>query len=326
MSPLGYEGRGVEASALLRGLRGLCVLACVAIGGCGGGNATTGPSQPPIVPPGDPGVTTTIPPTGGPVTFVGAGDIAMCDALDPARQTGQLIRGIGGTVFTLGDNAYFGGTEREFHDCYDPAWGSEKFRTRPTLGNHEYEGGNAGVPYFTYFGTQAGPAGLGYYSFELSPGWHAIALNSNLPMTDGSAQGQWLRSDLAGNRSRCTVAYWHHPLYSSSQNGPQPAARDLYRQLYTAGADLILAGHDHAYERFGPQDPDGHLDTQRGIRQFVVGTGGATLYNFNPPMANSEVRIRAWGVLRLTLDNDRYDWQFIEIGGAVRDSGSGTCH
>lgn len=303
------------------------LVACLGAIQCGGGNATTGPTPPPgSTPPGDPTpIPPTTPPPSGPQVFVGAGDIAQCDALEPARQTAALLRGIGGTVFTLGDNAYVGGTPREYQECYEPTWGSEKFRTRPTLGNHEYEGGNGGAPYFSYFGSNAGTPGLGYYSHEVGA-WHAIALNSNIGTSENSPQGVWLRNDLANSRARCTVAYFHHPLYTSGQNGPQNISRDLWRMLYTAGADLVLSGHDHLYERFAPQDADGRLDLSRGMREFVVGTGGASLYVFNPTAANSEIRVRAFGVLKLTLDNDAYDWQFIQVGGSVTDSGRGSCH
>ena len=302
------------------------LVACLAAVHCGGGNSATGPTPPPgTTPPGDPGPPPPTPPPSGPQIFVGAGDIAMCDALEPARQTAQLLRGIGGTVFTLGDNAYMGGTIQEFRQCYDPTWGTEKFRTRPTLGNHEYEGGNAGGPYFEYFGGNAGPPGLGYYSFPIGS-WHAIALNSNISASEGSAQGQWLKADLAANGARCTIAYWHHPLFTSGQNGPQGVGADFWRLLYNAGADVVMNGHDHLYERFAPQDPNGRPDPQRGMREFLVGSGGAMLYNFTSHAANSERQIRAFGVLKLTLDTDTYSWEFIQPGGAVGDSGSGQCH
>jgi len=308
-------------------LTGIALVACLAAVRCGGTTAT-GPTPPTNTPPGDPNpIPPNIPPPVISDVFVGAGDIAMCDALEPARQTGQLLRSIGGTVFTLGDNAYFSGSAREYRDCYDPVWGSERGRTRPVPGNHEYDGASAGVPYFSYFGTLAGTAGLGYYSFDLSQGaWHIIALNSNLSTTESSPQGVWLRNDLAANRAKCTLAYWHHPLFTSSQNGPQNFTRDFWRQLYAAGADVILNGHDHVYERFGLQDPDGRADPTRGIREFVVGTGGAFLYQFPIRAANSERQIRAFGLLKLTLHGDSYDYQFIEVGGAASDSGSGQCH
>lgn len=318
------QRRAVRATLSL-----LVLVVCVASVRCGGGNTSTGPTPPP--PSGDPGPPGPPNPNPNPVPsssqiFVGAGDIAMCDQLDPARQTGRLVRDIGGTVFVLGDNAYFGGTAREYRDCYDATWGGEKFRTRPVLGNHEYEGGNAGGPYFDYFGTNAGFAGQGYYSFPLGTNWHAIALNSNIPASENSPQGQWLKGDLAASRTKCTIAYWHHPLFTSGQNGPQVFMRDIWRLLYSAGADVVLNGHDHLYERFAPQDADGRLDPQRGMREFIVGTGGAFLYNFVTMAANSEHRLRAFGVLKLTLETDSYQWQFIQTNGAIGDSGTGQCH
>lgn len=299
--------------------------ACLAGTRCGGGNRTIGPTMPTA----DPTAPVLPPPVPTPAiqqVFVGAGDIAVCDSLDPARQTARLLEGIGGIVFTLGDNALFGGTAKEFRDCYDPTWGRERFRTRPVLGNHEYEGGNAGGPYFNYFGANAGPPGLGYYSFDLNAGWHAIALNSNIPMSEGSAQGQWLKNDLAASRTRCTISYWHHPLFSSGRNGPQTFTRDAWRILYDADADVVLNGHDHLYERFGPQDSNGRRDDARGIRQFTVGTGGVFLYDFVTQSPNSERQLKAHGVLKLTLDTDSYEWQFIQASGAGGDSGSGRCH
>jgi acid phosphatase type 7 len=307
-------------------LTGAALVSCLLAVHCGGGTSATGPTPPTTTPPGDPTpVPPNVPPPVTSEVFVGAGDIAMCDQLEPARQTGRLLRTIGGTVFALGDNAYFSGSAREYRECYDPAWGGERGRTRPVPGNHEYEGGSAAVPYFDYFGTQAGPAGLGYYSYPLGA-WHIIALNSNLSPTESSPQGVWLRNDLAANRAKCTLAYWHHPLFTSSQNGPQNFTRDFWRQLYAAGADVILSGHDHVYERFNLQDPDGRLDLTRGIREFVVGTGGAFLYQFPIRAANTERQIRAFGLLKLTLNAESYDWQFIEIDGAVSDSGSAQCH
>ena len=305
--------------------------ACLAAVQCGGNS--TGPTPPPSNnPPGDPNPPPTTPPPATSFTFVGAGDIAVCSALDPARQTGQLLKSIGGTVFTLGDNAYFSGTAREYSECYEPAWGGEKARTRPVAGNHEYDAGSAGVPYFDYFGGNSytgGPGpGAGYYSFNFGapPTWHIIALNSNLSTTESSAQGQWLRTDLAANRTKCTLAYWHHPLFTSSQNGPQAFTRPFWTQLYTANADVVLGGHDHTYERFAPQDPDGRPDPARGIREFVAGTGGAPLYQFITRAPNSDRQVRAFGVLKLTLDAESYTWEFVQVGGAIGDSGTGQCH
>jgi len=309
----------------------LAVGVCVAAARCGG-NSGTGPTNG-GTPPGDPGGGGNPPPPTSSFTFVGAGDIAMCDALDPARQTAALLASIGGTVFTLGDNAYFSGSTVEYQNCYNVTWGREVARTRPVPGNHEYDNGSAGIPYFNYFGTLAydgGPGpGLGYYSFDFPPAgtpvWHVIALNSNLAMNTSSPQGQWLKNDLAASKTKCTIAYWHHPLFSSSQNGPQPFAREAWQQLYAAGVDIVMNGHDHVYERFGLQDPDGRPDPARGIREFVVGSGGATLYGFPTRMPNSEVQISAFGVLKLTLNGDNYNWQFIPVSGSG-DAGTGQCH
>jgi hypothetical protein len=171
-----------------------------------------------------------------PQVFVGAGDIAACDANSQA--TARLLDTIGGTVFTLGDNAYFHGTREEFRDCYGPTWGRHLSRTRPVPGNHDYESPGA-APYFEYFGANAGPANLGYYSFELGD-WHAVALNSLMAVGPGSAQAVWLRSDLLATRARCVVAYWHYPLFSSGPDGPSPQMRDFWRMLYDAGVELVL--------------------------------------------------------------------------------------
>jgi hypothetical protein len=288
-----------------------------------GSQAPTGPSAPPpvVIPP-DPPVTPSPPPP--PATtqvFVGAGDIAMCDANSEA--TAKLLDGIGGTVFALGDQAYFHGSADEFRRCYDPTWGRHKSRTRPVPGNHEYESPGA-APYFAYFGANAGPAGLGYYSFDIGS-WHAIALNSNIGVNAGSAQAAWLRGDLATSGARCTIAYWHHPLFTSGPDGSSPEMRDVWRLLYDAGAEVVLNGHEHLYERFAPQDPNGAADAARGIRELIAGTGGAVLYGPVTVQPNSERRLTAFGVLKLSLQADAYQWEFIPVSG-VGDSGSGICH
>jgi hypothetical protein len=247
----------------------------------------------------------------------------MCGSPGP-EITARLLDNIGGTVFTLGDNAYFSGTAREYRDCYDPSWGRHKGRTRPVPGNHEYHSPGA-APYFEYFGFNAGPAGLGYYSFELGA-WHAVALNSNLSARSNSAQGQWLRADLASSRSKCTIAYWHHPLFSSGPNGDSSDMRDFWGILYDAGAEIVLAGHDHDYERFAPQDADGRPDPAGGIREFVAGTGGATPYHVVNIHANSEARLSdVFGVLKLTLQTNSYQWEFVSTAG-IGDAGAGSCH
>jgi alkaline phosphatase len=183
--------------------------------------------------------------------------------------------------------------------------------------------------YFSYFGLNAGLPGLGYYSYELGTAWHAISLNSEVAMGPGSPQHAWLAADLAVNRSRCTVAYLHRPIYSSGQNRDNPQVLPLWRLLYEANADIVLAGHDHLYERFTPIDPEGRPDPIRGIRQFIVGTGGVTpLYQFVNIKSTSDFRNNSnHGVLKLTLETDSYSWDFIATGaGRVLDSGRGTCH
>ena len=256
-------------------------------------------------------------------TFVGAGDIGVCGSPGP-KLTAKLLDGIAGTVFTLGDNAYSSGTAREYRDCYDPYWGRHKDRTRPVPGNHEYESPGA-APYFDYFGVNAGPAGFGYYSFDLGA-WHVVALNSNISARRSSVQGQWLRADLASSPSKCTIAYWHHPLFTSGPDGDSEEMRDFWRILYEAGAELVLVGHDHDYERFAPQNPDGGRDLARGIREFVVGTGGATPYQFVNMHANSEARLSGlFGVLKLALQADGYQWEFVSTSG-MGDAGAGSCH
>ena len=257
------------------------------------------------------------------MVLVGAGDIGMCGSPGP-EQTARLVDGIEGIVFTAGDNAYLHGTEQQFRDCYDPSWGRHRGRTRPAPGNHEYESPGA-APYFTYFGGSAGPPGLGYYSFSAGQ-WHVVSLNSNVPMGQGTPQLEWLREDLAASPAACVVAIWHHPLFSVGPNAPLPETRELWRALYEAGADVIINGHDHMYERFAPQTPDGMADSRRGIRQFVVGTGGAELTAFTRPRANMETFITGtFGVLKLTLQPGSYSWQFFTAGGGAADSGSDVC-
>jgi hypothetical protein len=308
----------MKRATILIGVLAVAGLVCVQ---CGSGPAV------PIGPPTSPGPIPSISdptPIAPALTeiFVGAGDIGWCGSPGVAL-TGRLLDSIGGTVFAVGDNAYMSGTAQQYRDCYEPGWGRHKSRTRPAPGNHEYESPGA-AGYFDYFGANAGPPGQGYYSFALG-NWHGISLNSNIDVSEGSAQGRWLQFDLASHPSKCTIAYWHHPLFSSGPNGDNPAMRPFWRILYNAGVDVVVVAHDHLYERFAPQDPDGRFDPARGVRQFIAGTGGASLYRFVTVRANSEQRISAFGVLKLTLEADRYDWEFIPAAGD-RDRGSDTCH
>jgi len=266
-------------------------------------------------------------PTPAAPVLVGAGDIAGC-RYDHDEATAKLLDSIPGTVFTAGDNVYSSGTPDQFTRCYEPTWGRHKARTRPSPGNHDYQT-PLGAGYYAYFGDRAGDPGRGYYSYDLGD-WHIIALNSNILMARGSPQERWLRADLAAHPTPCTLAYWHHPRFSSSEHGNSRAPEALWQALYDANADVVINGHDHTYERFAPQTPTGQLDTARGIREFVVGTGGASFYDFPTVHANSELRNNTThGVIKLTLRANGYDWEFVPVaggGGAFRDSGSGTCH
>ncbi len=263
-----------------------------------------------------------------PTVLVGAGDIAGCDSVDD-EATAALLDGTDGTVFTLGDNVYESGTTSEFAECYEPSWGRHKARTRPAPGNHDYETAQAS-PYYAYFGAAAGDPNKGYYSYSVGT-WHIIVLNSNCEDVGGchagSPQEQWLRADLGANPSTCTLAYWHHVRFSS---GPYPDAAytSFWRALYEAGADLVLSAHDHLYERFAPQSPDGVADPLRGIRRFTVGTGGAPLRNIAQVAANSEARSdETHGVLRLSLYPTSYEWEFVPVAGKTfTDAGSASCH
>jgi acid phosphatase type 7 len=267
--------------------------------------------------------------------LVGAGDIASCKNLEGAQATAKLIEQIPGTVFAAGDLAYEKGSAEDFKNCYDPAWGRFKDRTRPALGNHEY-GEPTASAYFQYWGTQAGTPGMGFYSYDLGS-WHIVVLNTNCGMKNlggcgtGSPEETWLKEDLAKHTDACIVAYGHHALFSSGvfkSHAVHPELKQLWQDLYAAHADLVLAGHEHSYERFAPQDPNGKADPQHGIREIVVGTGGRShdLLGFATP--NSEVRDwSTYGVLKLTLDPGKYTWEFIPAeGGSFRDSGGGACH
>lgn len=261
--------------------------------------------------------------------LVGAGDIAECDSLDD-EATAALLDDIPGTVFTLGDNTYETGSHAEFNDCYDLSWGRHKARTKPAIGNHEYL--NAGAAgYWNYFGEVAGPVGKGYYAYDLGS-WRIYVLNSMCQLTaiggcgPNSPMVNWLRENLAANPTQCALAYFHHSLFSSGKHGGYPKMRSTWDALYNAGVDVIVSAHDHGYERFAPQTPDGELNYADGIRLFIVGTGGAQLAPFATIAPNSRVRqATSKGVLKLTLTNRSYQWQFVPLG-AFTDSGTALCH
>ncbi|MBA2634751.1 MAG: metallophosphoesterase [Chloroflexi bacterium] len=262
--------------------------------------------------------------------LVGAGDVALCSREDD-EDTAALLGRTPGTVFLAGDGGYPEGTLEDYTECYGPGWGRFLSRTRPAPGNHDYRTPDASG-YFEYFGDRAGPPGRGYYSFEMG-GWHVVSLNSNCDKegVDCTARGDqvtWLTEDLATHGDSCVLAFWHHPLFSSGRHGGDDEVRPFWDALYEAGADVILVGHDHIYERFAEQDPNARADPQRGIRQFVVGTGGGELYPIDVVAANSEARTNeTHGVLKLTLREGGYDWEFVPVGGSsFNDRGSDGCN
>jgi len=261
--------------------------------------------------------------TGDPV-LVAAGDIAQCTTQNDEATADLLGTMPGATVAALGDNAYPHGSEQDYTNCYTPSWGTYKAQTLPTTGNHEYDTAGASG-YFNYFGAELAPFGgaasdpsKGYYSYDLGS-WHVVVLNSNCRPVGGctgtSPQVQWLKDDLAAHPSACTLAYWHEPRFSSIQTGTRLAP--FWKALYTARAEVVLNGHQHNYERFAEQTPGGVAKPGRGIREFVVGTGGGSLAAFNTTIwANSQVRdASTHGVLKLTLHPNSYDWEFVPVAG-----------
>ena len=267
-------------------------------------------------------------PTSGDPVLIGAGDIADCE-LDSGAATAALLDTIEGTVFTAGDNVYPNGSASQFRDCYAPTWGRHLARTRPAPGNHDWETKDL-AGYREYFGAAAGPGGPSWYSYELGA-WHVIVLDSDCTFIGGclpgSPQGKWLEADLTGSTAQCTLAIWHHPRFSSGEHGNDATVWPLWDALYRAGADVVVNGHDHDYERFGPQDPAGREDKARGLREFVVGTGGAVLRGFPTVAAHSEVRLaNTFGVIRFVLHSTSYEWVFLPTTGGVGDSGTGACH
>lgn len=266
------------------------------------------------------------------VSVIAVGDIAQCFG-QPAGNSAAagtaavIAREPADTpLLLLGDLVYNTGTPEEYRDCYAPTYGKFLARSFPVPGNHDY-GVPGGTGYYTYLAGRAGPDRRGYYSFDLGT-WHVVALNSNVDMRRGSPQEAWLRADLAAHRgTKCTLAYWHHPRFSSSGvHGDDPRSQDIWRTLHEFKADLVLAGHEHLYERFAPQDPDGRHDPETGMRQFIIGTGGAKIYGFGPASPNSEARGGAFGVVKFVLEDGRYHWQFLPVAaGEFSDSGVGAC-
>jgi calcineurin-like phosphoesterase family protein len=255
-------------------------------------------------------------------TLLAAGDIASCASAGDER-TAALLDANQGTVLALGDNAYKHGTPEEFRTCFGPSWGRHKRRIRPTPGNHEYLSGGSG--YFRYFGRAAGPADRGYYSFDAGS-WHVVSLNSERDTATDGAQVRWLRADLARTKAKCVLAFWHRPRWSAANYEDDGRTAPFWNALYAARADVVLAGHDHNYQRYPPLNRRGQIDRARGIRSFVVGTGGQALYELRPDSRRRAANDEAWGVLKLTLRPAGYDWRFLPVSGRrYRDAGSATC-
>jgi hypothetical protein len=261
--------------------------------------------------------------------FLAAGDIADCTA--PPEATAKLLDKLPGVVAILGDAVYDEGTPEEYAACFEPTWGRHKLRTRPAVGDHDYSTPGASG-YFGYFGAAAGEPGKGWYSYEIGA-WHVVVLNTACAQIGGceagSPQEQWLRADLAAHPTTCTLAYWHSPRYSSGGlHRNDLTVQPLWQALYDNGAELVLSGNDHDYERFAPQSATGELDPARGIRQFVVGTGGRFLRAMGDPQPNSEVRDdQTFGVLGLELGPAGYAWSFVPAApGTFTDSGTDVCH
>jgi acid phosphatase type 7 len=253
------------------------------------------------------------------VVLVGAGDIASCSHNND-EATAKLLDSISGTVFTTGDLAYTNGTYTEFSNCYHPTWGRHKSRTKPIPGNHEYNTSGA-AGYFKYFSTTSS-----YYAYNRGD-WRIYALNSNIDVSSTSAQVKWLKNDLAANPKKCILAYWHHPRWSSgSRHGSNSSMQTLWKTLYDAGAELVLNGHEHHYERFKQMNASGSA-VSSGLREIVVGTGGAGLYGFGSIRSTSEVRNSStYGVLKLTLNATSYSWKFVPVAGKTfTDSGTTSC-
>ena len=293
----------------------------VGLSGANTFTVTDGPPPPPPPPP----------PAPDPV-LVGAGDIAACGATSKDEATASIIEGLpNATVFTLGDNTYPDGAPAEFNNCYDPSWGSFKSRTMPIPGGHEYHTPGA-AGYFGYFGAAAGDPTKGWYSYDRGS-WHIIALNTRCAEIPGGScydeQEQWLRADLAAHPNDCTLAYMHVSRFSSGNvHGSTTNVQPLWEALYEYGADAILSAHEHIYERFAPQTPDGVLDTVYGIPQFVVGTGGYVRYEVQTPLPNSVALFDdSHGVLKLVLGQGSFNWEFLSIpGDPGTDTGSANCH
>jgi hypothetical protein len=321
----------------------LVVASAIALMECGGGGSPTSPApvttvDPNTPVPGTPPVSSNpdpqpviptvppvVPPPGSGSTFVNVlGDTGWCGspALGPLA---RLFERFDGDILLAGDLAYPSGTMEEFKQCFEPSFGRFKARMRATPGNHDYVASVNADSYFTYFGDRSGPNRLGYYSFRAAE-WTVLMLNSNVPINRDSAQFAWVRNTMQQAPTLCTMAVLHHPFDSSGINGPTPGLRDIWELMYNLGGDVVIAGHDHVYERHAPVNTDQRPDAAKGIRQFTVGTGGAPLYNQVRHAFNSEYFAATFGMLRLKLDPALYEWQFMDMNGNVIDRGLNICH
>jgi hypothetical protein len=320
-----------------------CVLALAVAGGCGeDADPASSPGATEAAPmPTSPGPELSTTPTvaaeppassvaGAAVTLIAAGDIGRCDSTaDDA--TGALAASLPGLVATLGDTAYPDGTTQQLEECFGGSWGAVKDRIRfAVTGNHDVHTDD-GAPLQAYMGSAAAREGRTWFSEDLGT-WHVVVLDGNCGFFGDSCAGdseqvRWLRDDLATSDARCTLVLMHQPRFSSGEHGDDGALGAIWDALYAADAELVLAGHDHDYERFLPQAPDGTLDEARGIVQVVVGTGGADLEAFRESRPNSVVAVNdAHGVLELTLDAGSWSFRFIDVAGVTRDAGGGDCH
>jgi 3',5'-cyclic AMP phosphodiesterase CpdA len=257
--------------------------------------------------------------------LLAAGDIAACTG--GSTLTARLLDSLPGDIIVPGDAAYWSdGVSDPYAVCYATTWGRHKSRTHPAPGNHDVEPAMAKL-YFAYFGSAAGPAPGGYYSFDVGD-WHIVALNSTIAMDADSDQGRWLAADLAASRRRCTLAFMHHPRFSSGPHRRSARVEAAFELLERGGVDVLVSAHDHIYERFAPMRSNGARDDMDGIRQFVVGTGGNALYAIKRVTRNSQRRQnRVYGVLKLTLRASDYSWEFVPATSSdFSDTGSGRCH
>jgi hypothetical protein len=312
----------------------------MALSQCGGGSPTS-PRQPlapvadvpPAPPPSNSDPTTTDVPTQPPVipapgnasTFINVlGDTGWCGspALGPLA---RLFERFDGNILLAGDLAYPSGSTEDFRNCFEPSFGKFKSRLRVAPGNHDYLASLTAQSYFDYFGERSGPTRLGYYSFKEAE-WTIFMLNSNVAIGRSSAQYAYVRTQMQQAPTRCTMAVVHHPFDSSGLNGPTPSLRDIWELMYNLGADVVIAGHDHVYERHAPVNADQRKDEVKGIRQFTVGTGGAPLYNKMRNALNSEFFVSNFGMLRMKLDPALYEWAFMDVNGNILDRGLNVCH